>query len=123
MQRRNAFDDTESCDNLRILVLDANRLLADVIRRWHPNTVWVPNALECVQALSEPFDLVVLSYELSGDWVAELNAYDNGLTVVMHIIQNRPRNLWTTHFIVRTSADERAGLMITLLKKARYDVE
>jgi len=94
-----------------------------VIRRWYHNTVWCRNALECVQALSEPFDLIVLSYELSGEWVTELNAYDNGLTVAMHIVQDQPKHLRTTRFIVRTSDDERAKLMVSVLQKARYDAE
>lgn len=104
-------------------MLDANRLFADIIRRWYPQTMWVWNAQECVQALSEPFDLVVLAYELTGEWIPQLNSYDNGLTVAMHIVQNQPKHLGTTRFVVRTSHDERAGLMIWLLKKARYDAE
>ena len=85
--------------------------------------MWASGALECVQALSEPFDLVVLSYELSGELVTELNSYDNGLTVAMHIVQNQPKHLRTTSFIIRTSDDERAKLMVSVLRKARYDAE
>ena len=103
--------------------MDGNRHFADILRRWYPQTVWVGTALQCVQALSEPWDLVVVDHELSGNWIPELGSRDNGLTAVMHIVKNQPTHLRSTHFIIRTGDADKGKIIVDVLRKVRYNAE
>lgn len=106
---------------MRVLFLDCNEDRAEKIRQAAPEMVWVQTAKECIEHLSQEWDVVRLDHDLGGEVFVDSQRSDCGMEVARYLAANKPEHLKETLFIVHAPY-ERAGIAMTeIIESAGYD--
>jgi hypothetical protein len=107
--------------NMRVLFLDDDEERAARLRKVCPEAVWVQTAEECIECLSEDWDVIRLDHDLGGEIFVNSDRADCGMEVVRYLVENHPNHLQDTVFIVHTHNQAAAEAMVNALSTAGYD--
>jgi len=108
---------------MRVLFLDDHPRRTDAFRQVFPDTTWVRTVEECIERLSEEWDVIQLDHDLGGEILVDSSRKDCGTEVVRHIVRDQPQHLRSALFKVHTYNEDAAQSMVEELNAAGYKCE
>ena len=105
----------------KTLFLDDDPDRAERFSRIYPHASWVATSSDCIEMLSQKWDIVSLDHDLGGETYVDSEREDCGMEVVRWLSENKPEHLQNTHFIVHSMNADAALDMLNALKTAGYN--